>query len=339
MFDVGDNLLQGTIPTALLQCSHLRVLNININNFNGAIPEGWENIKKLETIDLSENRLSGSIPSSIFTSNTIQHFLLQSNLLTGSIPTEIAVLKNATMISLSHNNLKGNIPAEIEKLAKLNLLHFHSNEITGPVPNVQITSDHGNNAFVTDCGNSDLICDECTMCCNLDGFCQESQNLKIYIFIICLFFLPIAVAVILKFLHIFPEIDPSTIYNKDSVYCFILTRNWIAEVIYFVTVTTQVLLFTIFLQASSFTSKETDWNFTFRCPKNDVECEDEDTSSTLGWTMSMVVLLSFLGSDSVKSLFQLRMATYPVLEYRLLFSGITLGLLTLLAALTSIIYN
>ena len=340
LFDVGDNLLQGTIPTALLQSYNLRVINININNFNGDIPDGWENMKNLKIIDLSQNRLIGSIPLSIFKSNTIQHFLLQSNLLTGSIPTNIATLENATKISLSHNNLKGNIPAEIEKLENLTLLHFHSNELTGPVPHVQIvTSDQGNNAFITDCGNLDLTCDECTMCCNSDGFCQESHDLKIYVYIICLLFTPLAVALILKFLHSFPEIDHSRIYNKDSVYCFILTRNWIAGVIYFVTVAIQILLFTMFLQASNFTSKETDWNFTFRCPNNDVECKDEDTSSTLGWTMSVLVLLSFLGNDLVKCLFQLRMASHPTLAYRLLFSGVMLGLLTLLAGFTSIIYN
>ena len=347
MFDVGNNLLQGTFPPAILNCIDLRVLNININNFNGAIPEGWENIKALETIDLSENRLSGSIPSSIFKSNTIQHFLLQSNLLTGSIPTNIATLENVTKIALNHNQFKGTIPEEMANLTNIGLLHFHSNALTGLVPNVDIITDEGGNAFIADCGDpsyalpgtGSLTCDKCTMCCNSDGFCQETKDLQIHVYIICLFISPIIVAVILKFLRIFPKIDSSRVYNEDSTYCFILTEDWRAWVIYFVTITIQVLLFIIFLLASNFASNESDWNFTFRCPNNNKECKDYDTSGKLGWTLSVLVLVSYLGTDLVKCFYQLRMGIFPVAHYRLLFSGMMLACMTLLAAFTTIVYN
>ena len=70
-----------------------------------------------------------------------------------------------------------------------------------------------------------------------------------------------------------------------------------------------------------------------------MECTDYDTSGKRGWTLSVLVLVSYLGPDLVKCFYQLRMGIFPVARYRVLFSGIMLGCMTLLAAFTTIVYN
>lgn len=338
MLNVGDNLLQGTIPPNILQLDKLKELDFSRNNFNGKIPEGWENLKLIEKIDFAQNRLTGSIPWTMLTSENIEHLMLQSNILTGSIPIEIGTLQKAKTIALNDNALKGSIPKEFEKLVHLNRLHLQNNQLTGEAPDVTCSL-----TYITDCGDpsfallSPITCEACTMCCNSHGFCQETQNLKMSWYLIGLAASVLVILLVFKCVKL-PDIDITHIYNEDSVYCFVLTENSSAWLIYVVTAAIQVFLYSIFLQASRLGSEVTDWSFTFRCPGNDLDCENESTRGKFGWVLFAVVLFSFLGKDLIKCFFQLRMAVLGG-HFKLFISGSTLYFLTVLAAFTSIVYN
>ncbi|KAE7996107.1 hypothetical protein FH972_000855 [Carpinus fangiana] len=89
----------------------LRMLHLENNNFTGELPSSLMNCTSLTVLDVGENRVSGEIPAWI---GTMQSYLivlrLSSNLFTGSIPSQLCHLKYLQILDLSHNNISGTIP-------------------------------------------------------------------------------------------------------------------------------------------------------------------------------------------------------------------------------------
>ena len=131
---------------------------------------------------------------------------------------------------------------------------------------------------------------------------------------------------------------PSTIYNVDSIYCFIFSDRPLAWLLYAAMNMVQSSLFFVFLQKSNFDNENTDWQFSFRCPDNTAECQDSNSRSSSGWFLFVVVTTLFLGPDLITSIFQLFNGTI-FCDQRFFLSGIFLFFLTLLAVQTSIFYN
>lgn len=353
-FEVRDNLLQGIFPPKLLECKKLKQIDLSRNHFDGRIPTGISGLKHLKIIKLNENHFSGSIPSEIFHSRQIEVLMLQSNEITGMISSRIADLDNITTITLNHNELKGTIPSEMMRLQKLELLHLHMNQLIGKAPDLTFIGESTHNQYISDCGDplfhlpSLLSCPSCTMCCNSLEKCQENKELKTRFWIMAIFGLPVFTAsvrfIIVKagidIFHVFNDIEtePFHVLTLDSVYCFILTKSIMAWILYLVTVVIQVLLFAEYIGASSVKSENTDWNFTFRCPRNTIECEDESSRTRNGWILFFLVTGSYLGADFVKSLRQLQKAVLT-LNWQLFLSGFLLFCLTMLALFASTVYN
>jgi EIX receptor 1/2 len=89
----------------------LQMLHLENNNFTGELPSSLMNCTSLTVLDVGENRVSGKIPGWI---GTMQSYLiilrLSSNLFTGSIPSQLCGLKYLQILDLSHNNIAGTIP-------------------------------------------------------------------------------------------------------------------------------------------------------------------------------------------------------------------------------------
>lgn len=303
----------------------------------------------------NENRLSGSIPSQIFAASRIQELNLQSNFFTGTIPREIGILENATTILLDHNLLKGSIPKELQFLHRIEFLHLHRNQLTGIAPDVSFAIKSNIN-YISDCGEpnfllaSELTCDTCTMCCNSEKKCQETENWTVPVegsIILTLALIPVLITfnfVLFKatknnFFSCFVDRrDPSTIYNNDSIYCFLLSNSYVAKMIHLITAGIQIWLYTFYLAASNVRNPDTDWRFSFRCLANSMSCVDDSSVHAEGWFVFCAVLVLHLGADVVMGILQIRKAVM-LLDFHLFVSGITMFSLTSFGGLTSYYYN
>lgn len=327
------------------------------NGFNGEIPTtiGW--LENLKVVKMNGNRLTGSIPIEIFGASNIEEFVFEQNMLTGSIPSHIGDLSNLTIISLNDNLLKGKVPEELKNLNNIELLRLHHNLLTGNVPDINVKDKKNISAFIADCGepsfllSSPLSCPSCTMCCNSLNLCQ--QNLKITLpfqklAIIVVTLVPIGITFVAVVMFQFKKKgyfswfadnrSLLSIYNEDSVYCLIFSNNLLAWFAYFLTATIQAIAFYLFLLKSNFNDDDTAVQFTYRCPTNSVDCQNEATDSALGWFMLTMALVYFLGADFVDSFHQLCKSA-ELMNVRLFISGFIHFFLTALAFFTSIVYN
>lgn len=131
---LNGNGLNGAIPAALGDLSHLETLDLNTNQITGTIPSQLENLGDLTQLVLYDNQLSGSIPYQLGNLSNLEILSLQTNHLTGSIPAQLGSLGNLTDLWLSDNQLTGSIPPQLGNLASLNLLALRENQITGTIP-------------------------------------------------------------------------------------------------------------------------------------------------------------------------------------------------------------
>ncbi|KAL6195051.1 hypothetical protein ACLB2K_030673 [Fragaria x ananassa] len=83
---IGNNTINGNIPTEIGQLQLLHILSLSNNTFSGNIPENMSNLKNLEILDLSMNHLSGKIPPSLASLNFLSSFNVSYNNLEGQIP-------------------------------------------------------------------------------------------------------------------------------------------------------------------------------------------------------------------------------------------------------------
>ena len=356
-FDLSSNVLQGHIPKALTNCVNLRHIDLSQNSFEGIILEELGSLKDLTVLKLNENKLTGSIPFQLFRASRLHILMLQANELSGSIPTEVGNLKSARSISMDHNLLKGTIPKEFENIRSLENLHLQTNQLTGIAPTIIRQREHSQ-SYIADCGdpsfrlNSPLKCPSCTVCCNSDGECINTNSLPVFVWYITIT-LPLSIPIItilffsvvsyiqsMKLFLYLPPIQRSTRfnYNDDSVYSFIFSRNLIAQAIYIITMLVQTSFFVIFFQVSNVRLEGSHWLYSIRCPGNKAECEDEKSITPFGWVLFFVVTVLNIGEDLVNGIFQLQKGI-SFRDKRLFFSGCMLQALAVLALTTSAMYN
>ncbi|GLJ30459.1 hypothetical protein SUGI_0602970 [Cryptomeria japonica] len=61
--ELSYNYFGGTFPSALLNPTHLQLLNLSQNEFVGLLPQEIYKLEELLTLDVSANNFSGDIPS------------------------------------------------------------------------------------------------------------------------------------------------------------------------------------------------------------------------------------------------------------------------------------
>ena len=353
---MGENLLRGSISDSFFDCKNLKYIDLSVNELSGTIPSAVGNLEKLEALKLNRNRISGSIPVELSYLSQIRLLMVHNNELTGSIPTVLGNLQNISLIFLSHNSFKGTLPPELSNLSNLKKLHVHDNKLTGIAPAMTFI-EHDKENFIADCAepfyllSAPLICDSCSMCCNSDGICQDKNywslpiwiSVVIWVVAVPVIFIAIYVAIIMKRSWIclnrwIQNRDPTTVYSEESVYCLILGSDPKGWIIYFITALVQVSLFTLFLMASSDKNADSDYKFTFYCSDSTRNCEDENTVDLIGRALFFIVILIFLGQDLGMSLLQVHQS-HMLGDVRLLLSGLSLLCFSLLALVTSFIYN
>lgn len=129
-----NNQLSGEVPTALMNCTRLVILNLSFNKLKGKIPVELSYLANLEHISLWYNQLTDSIPPELGNLAKLRSLNLNNNLLTGGIPVSITRCLNLEWLNLNNNQLTGGIPRELSLLQNLTLLELGNNSLTGGIP-------------------------------------------------------------------------------------------------------------------------------------------------------------------------------------------------------------
>ncbi|XP_060169063.1 receptor-like protein kinase 7 [Lycium barbarum] len=157
---LASNIFSGLFPTALYNCSKLRVLDISFNQFHGPLPTDIYRMSRLTSLDLTGNNFNGTIPGAVGQLSELKHLHLRNNKFEGSIPREIGNLSNLESLDMSYmekfelatipeelgklknlkqlriiqSNLIGNIPETFSSLSSLRYMDLSVNSLTGSLP-------------------------------------------------------------------------------------------------------------------------------------------------------------------------------------------------------------
>ncbi|MCO5553603.1 hypothetical protein L7F22_007128 [Adiantum nelumboides] len=131
---LANNQISGTIPSSLMNCLHLNILDLSFNKLTGNIPSQLSYLHTLERLSLWYNQLSGDIPKELGNLTMLRSLNLNNNFLTGQVPAELSQCGELEWINLNSNLLTGTIPAEFGHLQKLTLLQLGNNTLTGTIP-------------------------------------------------------------------------------------------------------------------------------------------------------------------------------------------------------------
>ena len=114
-------------------------LNLGNNNLQGSIPTSLSRFSSLRGLGLDGNRLTGQIPSELARLVNLTHLYLFDNQLHGPIPGELGELSRLVHLCLNGNSLTGGIPPELGRLSALRWLHLHDNlDLSGFLPDTLI---------------------------------------------------------------------------------------------------------------------------------------------------------------------------------------------------------
>ena len=162
--DLGENQLNGPIPSELVNLSSLEVLDLSENRLSGNVPAELARLDALVDLYLSDNQLSGAIPDEFGSFSNLRRMLIASNQLNGAIPPELGGLSELTELDLHDNQLTGEIPPDLGRLSNLTELWLSSNQLTGCIPEWlrDLAANDIENLRLPDCGAApapDLVVD------------------------------------------------------------------------------------------------------------------------------------------------------------------------------------
>ena len=131
-----SNNLNGNLPEAIGDLSHIRWLQLGWNYLTGEIPESIGKLSKLWYLELRECRqLSGELPESMRNLNNLKNLLLANTGLGGDLPEWIGGLELLEQLELSASHFSGSIPDSYKNLKNMWDLNLQANyEISGVIP-------------------------------------------------------------------------------------------------------------------------------------------------------------------------------------------------------------
>ncbi|CAN6560471.1 unnamed protein product [Malus baccata var. baccata] len=177
---LGQNQLDGMIPSKLWQCKELREISLASNNFRGSIPKSLGNLTYLSNIILSDNNLEGTIPDEIGDLPQLEILTLHANNLSGVIPSKLFNNSMVREIGLSINQLSGGLPANIGlNVPNLEFLGVAQNNLAaGLLPNLSNASKLKELDMSTNSFTGFLPITLCSLK-NLESLILHSNNLTI----------------------------------------------------------------------------------------------------------------------------------------------------------------
>ncbi|KAL3838586.1 hypothetical protein ACJIZ3_023177 [Penstemon smallii] len=117
--NLGQNMLNGSIPPAIGQLSKMEYLSISSNNFQGTLPHQLGNLTSLQQLYMDSSGVSGPIPDDISNLKSLQTLWASDNRFTGKIPEFLGTFSDIKVLRLEGTNLEGPIPSSFGSLTKL----------------------------------------------------------------------------------------------------------------------------------------------------------------------------------------------------------------------------
>lgn len=120
-FDVGKNMLTGSMPNEMTQVSY-DLVNIDIGNniFTGTIPAGLGSLTDLTFFTGDNNDFSGPLSGNVFNAR-MGTFDIHKNRISGVLPNDLFNKgRSLTLLNLAANNFEGTIPSGFGGLTNLN---------------------------------------------------------------------------------------------------------------------------------------------------------------------------------------------------------------------------
>ncbi|CAL5420305.1 unnamed protein product [Camellia sinensis] len=135
LLSLDSNNFGGVLPNSLVNLStQLQSLSIAGNQISGNIPVDFGNLVSLNAVDMSYNGLTGTIPTSIGKLHKIQELGFGKNKLSGEIPSSIGNWTLLNQLWLEENDFQGNIPSSLGNCRGLILLNLYGNNLSGSIP-------------------------------------------------------------------------------------------------------------------------------------------------------------------------------------------------------------
>ena len=126
-FDISFNQLAGTIPTSIVQCTHLYEFIASHNKFTGTLSAELVSMN-LYLLKMDNNLLHGLLPVSIANMAALRTLFLYSNFFHGSLDGVFSMKQvELAVLDLSENNLHGEIPTVLFHLPQLKALSLAKN--------------------------------------------------------------------------------------------------------------------------------------------------------------------------------------------------------------------
>ena len=133
--DVSNNMLDGNIPSDLLNHKSLLVVNLEGNYIKGTFPTEIFNNHILEFLSLKNNEIVGTISDRIAYMLKLQHFDISSNYLIGKIPDTLSMRDQLHYLSISDNpTFDSQSFFDMSSMTNLYHLQFSNVNMIGTIP-------------------------------------------------------------------------------------------------------------------------------------------------------------------------------------------------------------
>lgn len=320
---------------------------------------------KVTGLVLDANGLAGTLPAEIRDLVHLKKLDLNDNDLRGEVPAGIGQMTNLEFLRLSYNRFT-KLPDETKDMKKLSWIYLQGNRLVGDDSNLSLAVEEdgddsklsvaveGKHKFVTDCGTptdaqSQFLCEGCDMCCNSLEECQEPLRPKVSGWPaagllaggVCagllVFWVFLRVLVQHKIVCA-PHSLAHLAAGEESVYSFLLARSVTGWWVAMATVAVQILLFGIFLRASDFDNGDGDFVYSYRCPRNSEECNDERAIGPYGWTMWACLVAAGIADDFANGI-KLVLISSSRGSFAAFVVGLVVLTVTVLSVQTSLLYN
>ena len=129
-----NNSLTGTLPKEFRALTCLVILSLYKNQLSGLLPASWGSLAKMELLYLFENKLSGTLPAAWLGMVAMKDLALYKNQLSGPLPASWGSLAKMEKLYLYENKLSGTLPAAWSGMVAMKDLRLSTNQLSGPLP-------------------------------------------------------------------------------------------------------------------------------------------------------------------------------------------------------------
>jgi hypothetical protein len=122
VLNIGENLLNGAIPSTLYDLSKLQSLIMEKNFFGPYLTEGIGRLTLLETLSLNDNRFESDLPSTLGDLKALKNLYLFSNSFSGRLVEYILQMPKLEVVDVANNLFTGTLIPSIGRLSNLRKL-------------------------------------------------------------------------------------------------------------------------------------------------------------------------------------------------------------------------